>query len=461
MTAGSGPRAPTAPERSRRPPPGPVPPLRLPELAGYRLANGLRVRVAESHAVPEVSLRLLVEAGASAEGSSGAGVADLTGRLLTEGARGRSATEMAEWLDRLGASFHAAVRYDGAVLSMHLLSEVLPEALELLSAIVRDPVFEPDEVERVRSERLDELERERDEPAIVADYALIEAIYGPHLYGQPAGGTPETVRGIEREAVRGFHAERYGARDGVLVACGDVEPDRLRRELEERFADWRAGAGRPEVRPTPVRATAAGRIVLVDRPGSPQAEIRVGAVGAAYGDEDFYAVQVTNAILGGLFNSRLNLNLREDKGWTYGARTRFRFRRRRGPFAARTAVETGVTAAAFREILSELRGLVERPPSDEELLLAKNALTRSLPLQFETSGQVSRKVVQRIAYDLPEDYWERYRERIEAVDRAEAVAVAERYLSPEDLALVVVTDAEAARGALEELGPVEIRPERG
>lgn len=452
---------PTALDRSRRPPPGPVPRLRLPELDAFRLENGLEVRVGESHRVPEISLRLLVEAGASAEPADRAGLADLTGRCLTEGAGRRTALETAEWLDRLGASFHASVRYDGAVLSMHLLSDVLPEALDFLATVVREPAFAPEEVERVRSERLDELERERDEPAIVADQVLIEAVHGSHLYGRPAGGTPESVEGLDAETVRGFHATRYGPRDGALVACGAVRPDELRRRLEERLGDWEAGTGRPEVGPPPERAVAAGRIVLVDRPGSPQAEIRVGAVGAAYGSDDFYSVLVANAILGGLFNSRLNLNLREDKGWTYGARTRFRFRRRRGPFVARTAVETRVAADSFREILSELRGMSERPPSDAELSLAKNALTRSLPLQFETGGQVSRKVIRQIAYDLPEDYWERYRERIEAVSREDVVAAADRYLGRDGLALVAVTDAAAVREALEELGPVETRPEGG
>ena len=461
------------PGRSHRPVPGPVPALRLPELERFRLGTGLRVWVGEAHAVPEVSIRLLVEAGASAEapvsaeaggerdGSSGPappGVADLVGRLLTEGAGERDATRMAEWLDRLGASFGASVRYEGAVLSMDLLSEVLPEALDFLAVAVRAPRFEPQEVERVRSERLDALRRQLDEPAIVADHALIEAIYGSHLYGRPAGGTPETVRAVDRDAVQGFHARRFGARDGALVVFGDVRPAELCAALEARFGDWVEGPGRPDMPAPPSRAVAGGRVVLVDRPGSAQAEVRVGAVGLAYGAADLYAAQVANAVLGGLFNSRLNLNLREDKGWTYGARTGFRFRRERGPFSARTAVETRVTAPAIREILAELEGLVQRPPTHEEIRLAKNAMTLSLPLHFQTPGQVSRKVVQQIAYDLPADYWSRYRERVEVVTREEVVEVAGRLLRREDLALVVVTDAEAVRAELEAFGPVEVRP---
>lgn len=443
--------------RSLRPPAGPLPPLRLPEIVRFRLSNGLAVWVSESHAVPEVAIRLLVEAGAGAEPPEQAGAADLTARLLSEGAGERDAMEMAAWLDQLGASFGASVHYEGSVLSMHLVSEVLPDALDFLAAASRAPRFEEAEVERVRSERLDQLERQLDEPAIVADHALIEAVYGSHLYGRPAGGQPETVRELGADTVRNFHRSCYGARDGALLVCGDLRPAELREALEIRFGDWDPGAGRPQTPPAPERTVGAGQVVLIDRPGSPQAEVRVGGVGLPFGANDFYAATLTNAILGGLFNSRVNLNLREDKGWTYGARTHFRFRRDRGPFVARTAVETRVTAAAFVEILDEIEGLVACPPGAEELRLAKYALTLSLPLQFETAGQVGQKLVRQIAYDLPEDYWERFRERIEAVQREEIVEVARRHLRREDLVLVAVTEAAAVRRQLEALGPVEVR----
>ncbi len=446
-----------APDRSRRPPPGPRRPLRLPTFRHDRLSNGLALHVAENHEVPEVSLRLVLQAGAAAEPDGRAGVAELTARLLTEGAGERDARGVAVWLDRLGAAFHASVSYDFATLSMHFLSEVTEEALDFLATVARQPRFEEEEVERVRAERLDEIERERDEPATVADHELIEAIYGSHPYGRPAAGTREAIERLASEEIADFHRHRYGAADAFLVACGDIAPEAFRAGLERRLGDWRAGEGRPPPPPVPERPAAAGS-VLVDRPGSPQAEVRVGTVGAPYGAPDQFPIMVANAVLGGLFNSRLNMNLREEKGWTYGARTAFRFRRGAGPFVARTAVETPVTAPTFGEILAEIRGLTERPPSDEELRLAKNALTLSLPLQFETNAQVARRVSRRIAYGLPEDYWERFRDRVEAVTREDVLAVGERRLHADGMALVAVTDAATVAEALEALGPVRTRP---
>lgn len=442
-------------ERVRRPPADPPPELELPEFTVASLDRGPELWIAVRHMVPEVSVRLIVEAGAVGEPSEHAGVAELTGRLLTEGAGERDAVGMADWLDRLGASFRASVGYDVATLGMHFLSEVSEGALDFLAAALREPRFEPHEVDRVRSERLDEIERQKDEPAVVADLRLIEALYGDGPYGRPVAGTEETVREITDEAVREFHADRYTSAGARLIVCGDVEPERWRDLVAARLTRWPDTGKRPEPPEGPEVADGSG-VRLVDRPGSPQAEVRVGTVGVPYSTPDLFPVTVANAILGGLFNSRINMNLREDKGWTYGARTYFRLRRGAGPFVARTAVETPMTGGAFREVLAEIAGMSERPPSDAEMRLAKNALTRSLPLKFETSEQVGRRVARRLIYDLPDDYWERYRDRVEAVTREQVVQVSERYLARERLVLLAVGDAEAIAPQLEALDPVSI-----
>jgi zinc protease len=197
---------------------------------------------------------------------------------------------------------------------------------------------------------------------------------------------------------------------------------------------------------------------MIDRPGSKQSEIRIGAVGLAHGDEDEFPVLVMNAILGGLFNSRLNLNLREDKGWTYGARSGFSLRRAPGPFVARAAVDTPVTARAFEEMLSEIRSMVDRPPDEGELQLAKNALILSLPRQFETTSQVAAKEAERVAYGLPDDWWQSYPERVQSVGVDEVVRVAERYLDREGLTLVAVGDVASVRDGLAGLGQLEVLP---
>lgn len=435
MTAGS-------PDRSGPPTPGDLPPLELPEFRRYRLDNGLRLLVAEAPRLPEVSLRLIVEAGAVAEAERPEGAAELTSRLLTEGAGGRSAPETARWLDRLGASFQASADYDVTTLAVHTLSDVLDGTLDFLRTVVREPDFASGEVVRVRDELADELERERDEADVVADHLLIRAIYGDHRYGRPSSGRPERVRELGRDDVVDFHGRGYTAADAALVACGDVEADRLRDGLAERFGDWRAGEGRPDVPSPPDSADEAGRVLVVDRPGSAQAEVRLGTVGLSYGEEDFFPALVGNAVLGGLFNSRINTNLREEKGWTYGARTGFRFRRSPGPFLAGAAVETEAAAAAVEEFRDEIRGMWERPPSEEELELARNNLVLSLPRRFETVSHVTGKVSTLLVHDLPDDWWIRYRDRVEAVGRSAAVESLRARLDPDRLVAVVVAEAE-------------------
>jgi zinc protease len=402
----------------------------LPEFRVFHPSDHLQLWVAEHGVVPEVSLRLLLDAGAAAEDANQAGVAELTARLLTEGAGDRDAVGMAEWLDRLGAAFRASVQYDIATMAMHCLSDVTEGALDFLATVLREPRFQEHEVDRVRGERLDEIERQFDEPAIVADHALIDAVYGKGLYARPAGGKADTVSSLQAADVRAYHAARYSSAGAVLILCGAVDGDRAADLVSARLGDWPAVGPASPVPECPAGPAVEGGVIVIDRPGSPQAEIRIGTVGAAHGTQDLFSIIVANAILGGLFNSRINMNLREDKGWTYGA---------------------------FQEMLAEIRGMTERPPDPDEMRLAKNALTLSLPLQFETAGQVAGKVARQLIYRLPADYWETYRDNVEAVTSGDVVRVCERYLTEDRLVLLAVTDAEATAGTLDALGPVTVR----
>ena len=446
---------PGALDRTRPPTSEELRPLELPLFHRFRLDNGLKLLVAENPKLPEVSLRLILEAGAATEQPELGGVAELTGRLLSEGAAGRSALEMAAWLDRLGAAFGASVGYDVASLSMHFLSDVSDGALDYLRAVVREPAFEEEEVARVRQERLDEIERHLDEPAVLADLRLIRTIYGDHPYGRPAGGEPETVASLGAAGVAGFHAERYVPDGSVLIACGALDARAFRDAVASRFDDWTGAAGLSEL-PSPSSRAPAGGLLLVDREHSAQAEIRVGRIGMERAAPDFFPATLANAILGGLFNSRINMNLREDKGWTYGARSSFRFRRGAGPFVVNTAVESAAAAGAFREILAEIQSLVERPPDDDELRLAKNALTLSLPRQFETPSLVTRKVAAQQIYELPEDYWETYVDRVEAVTPEEIVEAASSRIPSESMTLLTVASAAEVGPMLDEVGDVSV-----
>ena len=445
-------------DRTRPPPSQPTPPPATPEFHETILSGGFRVRVAAVPKLPEVAIRLMVDGGAAVEPAADAGVAALTAKVLPSGAAGRTAMQMAEWLDHLGASIGSGVGHDSARFSLHTLSDTCEEALDYLASVVLAPSFLPEEVARVRAERLDEVRRTGDEPGELASEALSEGIFGDHPYGRPVRGRVETLEGLDSGKLRKFWEHSYEAGSSFLVAAGDLDPEAFVAVVERSFGAWAAGGGRTAAVSLPGPVCSAGTVTLVDRPGSQQSEIRIGTVGLARGDEDEIPVLVMNAILGGLFSSRINLNLREDKGWTYGARSGFSLRRAPGPFVASAAVETPVTVRAFEEMLFEIRSMTERPPSEDELELARNALILSLPRQFETTSQVASKEAERVAYDLPPDWWERFPARVGQVGRDEVVRVAERYLDPAGLVLVAVGDAAALRADLASLGPVTERP---
>lgn len=444
-------------DRTRPPPSLPTPPPSTPEFHETVLPGGFRVRVASIPNLPEVAIRLMIDGGAAVEPAMEAGVAALTAKVLPAGAAGRTAMQMAEWLDHLGASIGSGVGHDSARFSLHTLSDTCEEALDYLASVVLAPSFLPDEVDRVRAERLDEVRRIGDEPGELASEALSEAIFGDHPYGRPVRGRVETLEGLDSGKLRKFWERSYGAGSSFLVAAGDVDPEAFAAVVERSFGAWAAGGVRSSAVSLPGPVSSPGTVTLVDRPGSRQSEIRIGAVGLARGDDDEIPVLVMNAILGGLFNSRLNLNLREDKGWTYGARSGFSVRRAPGPFVASAAVDTPVTARALEEMLSEIRSMTERPPSEDELALARDALILSLPRQFETTSQVASKEAERVAYDLPLDWWERFPARVGQVGRDEVVRVAERYLDPDGLVLVAVGEADALRADLSSFGTVEER----
>lgn len=447
-------------DRSQRPAPGAAPDIVLPRFERLQLRNGLRVLLVREDKLPEVSARVVLPYGSVEDQRNRAGAALLTARVLTEGTHRRSALEVAERLDFLGASFGHDVEHDATVLSLHFLSRVFEGAVSFLAEVISEPAFLPNEVERLRDERLDEIARGLDEPRTIAGLRLAEATFGDHRYGMRTGGVAETVSAIQPETLRRFHEHFYRPTAATLILVGDLpRTDAVCDCLEAAFDSWQGDPGDAEDLPDP-ECIPGRRIWAVNWPG-PQSEIRVGNVGIARSDPDYPAVSVMNAILGGLFSSRINMNLREDKGWTYGAGSRLDARKRRGPFYVATAVDAQATVAAVREIIGELAGMKTQPASDEELELAVNALTLSLPRLFETPSQIAGRVAQQVIHDLPDDYWLRFAKDVRAVTGADVQRVAERLLPGDDVAIVVVGPVEGIQAELAELGQVEMRDIHG
>jgi predicted Zn-dependent peptidase len=416
------------------------------------LANGLGLRVARLPRLPVVASALVIPAGESTLDADRAGHAVLTGDALEGGTRARSGSELAEALEGIGAALQVSVGWDATTVSVSCLADRWEEAMALLAEVVLQPAFSDEEVTRVRDQQLARLRQRAMDPASLANDRAAELIHAPGVpYGRPASGTLATVGGFDPAAALALAGTHYRPRGGGLVVAGDVDAERVAEVAGRAFGGWEGAA--PGGRDFAVTPRFAGATVhLVDRPDAVQSEIRIGHPGAAMGDPAYHALVVMNSVLGGTFTSRLNLNLRERHGFTYGVRSGFAFRRSPGPFSASTAVATDVTAAAVREMMTELRAIATAGPTEDEVEGARDYLAGVFPLRLETTGQVASRIAELIVYDLPDDHHARYRDRIRGVTRADASEAARRHVRPHEATVVVVGAASAVAGALEELG---------
>ncbi len=446
-------------DRSKLPAPGPDPVLRFPEVRRGVLSNGLRVTTVEHRGVPVVSFLLLLARGSAADPAERPGLAALTADMLDEGSGDRSALDIEDALAGIGAQFETEVGSDATVLSLLALPRFADTALGLLSDIVTRPRLARVDFNRVRELRLNRLRQLRDLAPAVADLALARLLYGSHPYGRLPIGTIGGLESSVLDDVAWFHAQIWQPSLATVVAAGDAAHDELFASVERAFGDWRPG--QPAVSPallvqdpmaTATPALPSAPLALVDRPGAAQSEVRIGQVGASRQTPDYYPLLVLNAILGGQFVSRLNMNLREDKGYTYGVRSGFEFRRAPGPFMVQAAVQTGVTADAVREILKEVRDIASaRPATPSELDLAKSALTRGYARSFETAGQIGRGLAQLALYGLPDDTLEQFVPSVQAVG-LDAVTAAAQCLDISKMTVAVVGDHEKVLPGLSALG---------
>ena len=445
-------------DRTRPPQLGEPADLTLPRIAEHRLTNGLRVWVVEAREVPLVQLNLVVHAGSGDDPSGEFGLASLTAAMLDEGAGERSALEIADAVEFLGAELSTASSFDASAVRLNVPSRALAEALPIMVDVVARPTFPAEELERLRQERLTALLQARDDPAAVAAPAFARVVYGgEHRYGTGAIGTEATLAAFGEAQLRAFHAAVYRPSNATLIAVGDLEAAGGLPLLERAFAAWPAGAA-PAKRPLPAaRNTGGVEVVIVDMPGAEQSQIRVGAVGVARSTPDYFALQVLNTVLGGSFTSRLNQNLREEHGYSYGASSRFDMRLAPGPFAAGAGVQTDKTAESVTEFFNELAAIRE-PIGEDELTKAKNYLALRFPGDFETIGDLGAQLEELATYDLPLTYYADYTERINAVTAAAVQRAAETHVPLDDLTVVIAGDTMRIGPAVRalELGPVRV-----
>jgi zinc protease len=322
----------------------------------------------------------------------------------------------------------------------------------------RHPAFPAPEIERQRASRVGSLAQQRESPGAVANVAMFAALYGTsHPYGYVELGTEASNKAMTKDDLQAFWSQNFVPNNAALIVSGQITESELRPLVEKAFGDWARGNPSSPALGNP--STTAARLVIVDKPGSAQTELRVSMIGAPRSTPDYEALRVMNEELGGLFSSRINLNLREEHGYTYGASSQFVFRRSAGPFLVGTGVRTDVTAPAVTEILKEIRRMRATPMTAEELTMAKDSLTRSMPSDFQTSDDVTATTAAIYVYDLGLDYFSKYRSRLNAVTTEQAKAAAEKYLVPDQLVVVAVGDRSKIGGALEalKLGSLEVR----
>ncbi|MDF1501762.1 pitrilysin family protein [Roseisolibacter sp. H3M3-2] len=447
-----------------RPPAAAPRPYHFPRFERRTLPNGLRLVVAPVHKLPLVSVVAVLDAGAVADPAGKEGLAQLAARALTEGTDARDAVALSLAVERLGASLDASADWDAAFVSLTTLARHVDAAFALFAEVLTRPVFPEREIERLKAERIADLMHLATEPRGLADEAFARAVYAPDSrYAHPDGGSRATVPGLTRDDVAAFHAARYRPSATTLVVAGDLSADDAERLVLRALGGWR-GEAPPRAAARDAEASAERRTHLVVKRDAQQSELRVGHLGVPRAHPDYFPLVVMNAILGGLFNSRVNLNLREVHGYTYGAHSGFDWRVQAGPFVVASAVQSEHTAAAAREVLLEVDRIRAEPVLPEELSLATSYLDGVFPIRYETTSAIAGALANLTLFGLPDDYFDAYRARVRAVTVEDVQRVARAHLAPERLQLLVVGDPDAVRAPVEALGfgPISVtEPEQG
>jgi zinc protease len=443
------------PDRNAPPRIGPPPSFTMAGVQQFSLSNGLKVVLHEKHQVPLVQINLVIKAGAAHDPAGKTGVASMVAQMLTDGSGARDALAFADAVDYLGASLHGEVGIHTSSLSLNTPLSKLDSALSLMADATLRPAFIPPELERHRKERLNVLLSWRDEARAQVSVQFARTIYGSeHPYGRTSTGDEKAIRAVSVDDLKAFHKAWFRPNNAVLVVVGDVTAAGVRQRLEAAFGAWPRGELATPSLP-PIGQVKERSVTLVDKPGAAQTEIRIGCVGASRLVDDYYPLVVMNTILGGSFSSRLNQNLREEHGYTYGAGSVFEFRKLQGPFVAYAAVHTAKTDSALMEFMKELKG-IRKPIPQSDIDRAKNYVALGFPADFQTVDGIADRIEEMVIYGLPDNYFNEYIKNILSVTKADVERVAKKYLDPEKMAVVLVGDRkeiEASVSALK-LGPL-------
>jgi zinc protease len=453
---------PDAAWRENPPKPGPERPLKLPEPEVFKLFNGLTVYYHFRPGLPVVSADLVFSTGSGANPADKPGLASFTANMLQQGTEKRNATQIADEAALLGTNLSSGASMDASTVGASSLAKNFSGALDLISDVVLHPTFPPDEVERRRASRVAAFTDERSDPETIVSRTSVSALFGPHSpYGYDNEGTEASIKAMTRDDMVSFWKTNYVPNNAALVVTGSIPASDLKSLIEEKLGSWKSGTIQPP--PAGSAEMTKAKVIIVDRPGAQQTMVRLVQRGVRRSTPDYPTIAVMNSELGGIFSSRINLNLREEHGYTYGATSFFIFRRSMGYFVAGGGIRTDVTAPAVTEIVKEIQRMTDTPMKPDELSLAKDSQSRSLPGMFETSGGEAGALSEIYMYNLARDYFSNLPGQLNAVTAEQAQAVAKKYLHPEELILVCVGDRAKIEPELAKLnlGEMEIRDADG
>ena len=436
-----------------------------PKVVEAQLKNGLRVLIVERHELPVIGIRVVIASGAGDLEGARPGTLSFLGGMLEQGTKKRSALQLDDDFEAIGAQHGASFDWDSGGVSVKVLKDKLDAALELLSDVTLNPTFPDAEIDRLRARRIAGIQNEKSSPGTIAQNTVAAVVFGrAHPYGHTLGGEESDAKKLTRAELVNDYQRLFTPKNAAIVVAGDVTKDAILSKLEATFGGWKGAGGAISHRgpKAPAKSAADKRIVLVDKAGA-QSQIQLVRPGAAYGTKDRDAIIVTNAIFGGMFSSRLNLNLREKNAYTYGARSYFGMRHGAGAFLAGASVHAEKTIPAIKESFNELEGLRANGPTEEELALAKESIRLAMPARFETVADVAAAVADLVVYDLPLDEYEKRPARIDAVTAADVKRIATEYFDSKAMTVVIVGSKSALAPQLDSLnlGPFEERDAYG
>jgi zinc protease len=440
-------------DRTKQPSPGPIPVLRVPTWTKTQLANGATLIVSERHTLPLVSFTITFVGGANQfEPADRRGLSATTAGMLTEGTKTRTGDQISDALQLLGTSVDTRVGGEDGSISFVSTAKNFDAVLAVMSDMMLNSTFPTDALERSRARRLVNLTQAKDQPAVVSAQVFAKVLYGDaHPYGQRT--TEASIKAITRDDVVAFHKAYFQPGRAIITVVGDVTPAKAKSSIEKALAAWAKGGDKPSFDYPKLPQLQPAKIYLVDKPGAQQSVVNIGLPGPSRDTPDYFALQVLNQILGGQFQSRLNANIREQKGYSYGVGSGFGYGKGPGAFRAGGAIYSDKTDAALNEFWKEFKGILgEKPITDEEIKTAKESLIQGLPQRFSSVSGIGGAITSLVVQGLPDDYYQTYAKNVSAVTKEDLLRVAKRYIDINNFAIVVVGDRAKVEEALKATG---------